>query len=173
MTPASAAFAASLMGAAGMIGRLGMGYLLDLLPAERVPTIAFSVIAAGIFLLFAGATGGSAYLAAILIGIGYGSETATVPYLVGDISGCVRSAKSTATFYSRAARRRDRAVVDGSEYDRTGSYHLSLLFCAVATVVAALALLRLKSYPAFSKNPIIGLIELIGPISPISPIGPI
>src|SRR5262249_46642800 len=32
MTPASAAFAASLLGAAGMIGRLGTGYLLDLLP---------------------------------------------------------------------------------------------------------------------------------------------
>src|SRR5215475_11264625 len=51
MTPLNAAFAASLMGAAGMIGRFGMGYLLDLLPAERVPTIAFSLVAAGIFLL--------------------------------------------------------------------------------------------------------------------------
>src|SRR4029079_1383116 len=80
MTPESAALAASLMGAAGMVARLGMGYLLDLLTAERWPWIALSVVAAVIFLLFAGATGGSAYLAAILIGIGYGSETATVPY---------------------------------------------------------------------------------------------
>src|SRR5262245_63154731 len=57
MTPASAALASSLFGAAGIVGRLGVGYLLDLLPAERIPAIAFSVVAAGIFLLFAGATG--------------------------------------------------------------------------------------------------------------------
>src|SRR6185437_2865843 len=81
MTAVNAAFAASLMGAAGMIGRLGVGYLLDLLPAERVPSLAFGVVAAGIFMLFAGATGASAYVASILIGFGYGSESATIPYL--------------------------------------------------------------------------------------------
>jgi hypothetical protein len=40
----------------------------------------------------------------------------------------------------------------GIGFDRTGSYRLALLFCGVATVIAALALLRLKSYPVFSKN---------------------
>jgi hypothetical protein len=37
-------------------------------------------------------------------------------------------------------------------FDRTGSYQLALVFCGVATLVAALALLRLGSYPVFSKN---------------------
>jgi MFS family permease len=153
MTPESAAFAATLMGAAGMIARLGMGYLLDLLPAERVPTIAFCVVATGIFLLFAGATGGSAYLAAILIGIGYGSETATVPYLVGRYFG-LRSFGEIYSYLFIAVPFGGALgpVLMGVGFDRTGSYRLVLLCCGVATVIAALALLRLKSYPVYSKK---------------------
>jgi MFS family permease len=147
MTPESAALAASLMGAAGMIARLGMGYLLDKLPAERVPTIAFCVVAAGIFLLFAGATGASAYLAAILIGIGYGSETATIPYLVGRYFGL----RSFGEIYSYLFITVPLGgalgpVLMGVGFDRTGSYQMALLFCGVATVVAAISLLRLSSY---------------------------
>jgi MFS family permease len=153
MTPASAAFTASLFGAAGMIGRLGMGYLLDLLPAKRVPTIAFSVVAAGIFLLFAGATGGTAYLAAMLIGFGYGAESATIPYLVGRYFG-LRSFGEIYSYLFITVPLGGALGVSlmGAGFDRTGSYQLVLLICGVATVVAALALLRLGSYPVFLKN---------------------
>ncbi len=37
----------------------------------------------------------------------------------------------------------------GVGFDQTGSYQLPLLLCGVATVIAALLLLRLKSYPSF------------------------
>jgi sugar phosphate permease len=153
MAPESAAFASSLMGAAGMIARLGMGYLLDKLPADRAPSIAFCVVAAGIFLLFAGVTGGSAYFAAILIGLGYGSETATVPYLVGRYFGL----RSFGEIYSYLFI----AVPLGGAlgpwlmarvFVRMGSYEWGLLVCGVATVVAALSLLRLRSYPVFQKG---------------------
>jgi MFS family permease len=152
MTPGNAALAASLMGAAGMIGRFGMGYLLDLLPAERVPTIAFSLVAAGIFLLFAGATGPGAYFAAALIGIGYGSESATIPYLVGQYFGL----RSFGEIYSYLFITVPLGgalgpLLMGVGFDRTGSYRLVLLFCGVATVIAALMMLRLSSYPTFSK----------------------
>jgi MFS family permease len=155
MTPVDAADAASLFGLAGMIGRLGMGYLLDLLPAERVPTIAFSVVAAGIFLLFAGATGGSAYFAAMLIGFGYGAESATIPYLVGRYFGL----RSFGEIYSYLFITVPLGgalgpYLMGAEFDRTGAYQSVLLLCGVATVVAALALLRLGSYPVFSKTPV-------------------
>jgi MFS family permease len=153
MTPGNAADAASLMGLAGMAGRLGMGYLLDLLPAERIPSIAFGVVAAGIFLLFAGATGLSAYSAAMLIGFGYGAESATIPYLVGRYFGL----RSFGEIYSYLFITVPLGgalgpALMGLGYDRTGSYQSVLLFCGVATVVAALALLRLGSYPVFSKN---------------------
>jgi len=153
MTRGDAAFAASALGAAGMIGRFGMGYLLDLLPAERAPSIAFGVVAAGIFLLFAGATGASAYLAAMLIGFGYGSESATIPYLVGRYFGL----RSFGEIYSYLFITVPLGgalgpVLMGAGFDRTGSYRLALLVCGVATVVAALAMLRLSSYPVYSKR---------------------
>jgi len=151
MTPDSAALASSLFGAAGMVGRLGIGYLLDKLPAERIPTIAFGVIAAGIFLLFTGVTGASAYAAAMLIGFGYGSESATIPYLVGRYFGL----RSFGEIYSYLFITVPLGgalgpLLMGATFDRNGSYQLALLFCGVATVVAALALLRLGSYPVFS-----------------------
>ncbi|MGH9852262.1 MAG: MFS transporter, partial [Blastocatellia bacterium] len=153
MTPVRAAFAASLMGAAGMIGRLGTGYLLDLLPADRVPALAFSVVAAGIFLLFGGATGIGAYIAAMLIGFGYGAESATIPYLVGRYFG-LRSFGEIYSylFISVPLGGALGPALMGAGFDRLGSYQLALMICGVATIVAALALLRLGSYPAFSSK---------------------
>jgi MFS family permease len=154
MTPAGAALASMVFGAAGMVGRLGIGYLLDLLPAERVPTIAFGMVAAGIFLLFGGATGASAYAAATLIGFGYGSESATIPYLVGRYFGL----RSFGEIYSYLFITVPLGgalgpYLMGEVFDHAGSYQMALLFCGVVTVVAALALLRLGAYPVFSKKP--------------------
>lgn len=152
MTPANAALAASLFGVAGMSGRLGTGYLLDLLPATRVPVLAFCLVAVGIFLLFAGSTGISSYLAAMLIGFGYGAESATIPYLVGRYFGL----KSFGEIYSYLFITVPLGgalgpVLMGVGFDRTGSYQTMLLLCGVATVIAALLLLRLRSYPAFNS----------------------
>ncbi len=156
MTPVDAAFAASLFGAAGMIGRLGMGYLLDLLPAERVPTIAFSMVAAGIFLLFGGASGPGAYFAAMLIGFGYGAESATIPYLVGRYFG-LRSFGEIYSylFITVPLGGALGSYLMGAGFDRTGSYRLALLFCGMATVIAALMMLRLGSYPIFQDKPFV------------------
>lgn len=151
MTPASAAFAASLLGVAGMVGRLGTGWLLDVMPAERVPTLAFGLVAAGIFLLFAGAAGTTSYLAAMLIGFGYGAESATIPFLVSRYFGL----RSFGEIYSYLFITVPLGgalgpVLMGAGFDRTGSYSLVLLLCGVATVGAALLLLRLGAYPAFA-----------------------
>jgi len=120
------------------------------LPAERVPSVAFGLVAAGIFVLFAGATGTAAYFAAALIGFGYGAESATIPYLVSRYFGL----RSFGEIYSYLFITVPLGgalgpALMGLGFDRTGSYQLTLLACGVATVIAALLLLRLKSYPSF------------------------
>lgn len=152
MTPENAALAASVMGAAGMIGRLGMGYLLDRLPAERVPTLAFGSVAAGIFLLFGGATGFGAYIAAALIGFGYGSESATIPFLVSRYFG-LRSFSEIYSylFITVPLGGALGPALMGKVFDRTGSYQLALLACSVAAAIAALLLLRLSKYSHFKS----------------------
>ena len=154
MTPANATLAASVMGVAGMIGRLGVGYLLDRLPAERVPTFAFGLVAAGIFLLFAGATGTGAYFAAALIGFGYGAESATIPYLVSRYFGM----RSFGEIYSYLFITVPLGgalgpALMGVGFDRLGSYQLVLLSCSVATAIAALLMLRLSAYATYDVQP--------------------
>ena len=154
MTPAKAAFAASLLGVAGMMGRLGTGYLLDVVSSTRVPVLAFCSVAAGIFLLFIGSGEMSSYLAAMLIGFGYGAESATIPYLVGRYFGL----KSFGEIYSYLFITVPLGgalgpALMGAGFDRMGSYQGALLLCGGATIVAALLLLALGAYPAFMAEP--------------------
>lgn len=153
MTPAKAAFAASLMGVAGMTGRLGTGYLLDVLSSTRVPVLAFGSVAVGIFLLFLGGGEAGSYVAAMLIGFGYGAESATIPYLVGRYFGL----KSFGELYSYLFITVPLGgalgpALMGVGFDRMGSYQTVLLLCGGAAVVAALLLLALGAYPAFTTK---------------------
>jgi MFS family permease len=153
MTDANAVFALALLGGANMVSRLGTGYLLDLLPAARIPVMAFGCVAAGIFLLFTGATGGSSYLAAMLIGLGYGAESATIPYLVSRYFGM----RSFGEIYSYLFITVPLGgalgpLLMGVGFDRTGSYRLVLLGCGLATVIAAILMLRLKAYPTYNTR---------------------
>ena len=153
MAPARAAFAASLLGAAGMIGRVGTGHLLDRLHAAHVPVLAFGCVSGGIFLLFAGATGMSAGLAAVLIGFGYGAESATIPYLVSRYFGL----RSFGEIYSYLFITVPLGgalgpALMGAGFDRAGSYRTPLLICGIMTLAAAGLMMRLSAYPAYRPN---------------------
>jgi len=150
MTATSAALAASLFGAAGMAGRLGTGVLLDVITPEYVPTLASAAVAAGILMLFAGVSGPMAFAAAMLVGFGYGSESATVPYLVSRYFG-LRSFSEIYSylFITVPLGGALGPVLMGAGFDRTGSYRVVLLFWGVATVVAAVLMLRLRAHKPF------------------------
>ena len=152
MTPESAALTASLFGAAGMIRAAGNGLPARPIASRARAAIAFSVVAAGIFLLFAGATGGTAYprhadRLRLWRGVGDGSVSGRPVF-----RDAVVRRNLQLPFHNRAVGGALGVSLMGAGFDRTGSYQLVLLICGVATVVAALALLRLGSYPVFSKN---------------------
>src|SRR2546422_3013430 len=83
----TAAFATSLLGGAVIPGRVGSGYLVDRYSAEYVAVYFFSGAALGVLLLWSGATGIVALLAACLVGLGMGAEGELIAYLVSRYFG--------------------------------------------------------------------------------------
>jgi len=82
----TAALGSSLIGAAVLIGRVGIGYLLDRIFAPRLAAFCFASTAFGIGLLGFGNTS-IAFAGAFLVGFGLGAEVDLIPYLTGRYFG--------------------------------------------------------------------------------------
>lgn len=82
LSPADAARVALVIGPAMIVGRLGTGFLFDILPTRAVAAGAFALPAlACLWLLQFPLDTGSASMLAVLIGVGMGSEVDVVAYL--------------------------------------------------------------------------------------------
>jgi len=86
-TPAHAAVVQSVFGVAVLVGRFLTGVLLDYLAAKKIMSLvcAGGAIACGLYA--AGATGGMAFVCAILIGAIYGAEFDVLSYVVKRLFG--------------------------------------------------------------------------------------
>ena len=93
----SAALALSFMGAAGLIGRLITGWLIDRFRATYVSAALLVLAAAGILLLSSAASFNTALVAAAMIGFGMGGELDVTPFLLSRTSVCARFPRSTAS----------------------------------------------------------------------------
>ena len=83
----TAALALSVRGGAGIIGRLGVGFAIDRVSPERIQSLVLVLAAAGTLIFaFAGAAW-SALLGAAILGVGLGSETDVLPYLLARYFG--------------------------------------------------------------------------------------
>ena len=143
----AAALAASVLGAATLLGRVGTGYLLDRFAAIWVAIILFSLAAAGIALLWSGINGAGAFLAAFLVGMGMGAEGDIMAYMVsryfgmrsfGEIYGwCL-------TIYTLGAIIGPMVMAAG--FDTTHSYNIVMGPFFVASIVAALLMKQLGPY---------------------------
>lgn len=79
--PQAAALSISIAAAAVVVGRIGVGYLLDRIPTWIVVGVFLAIPAAGIAGLALGLSGSAAYVCAALIGLGVGAEFDFLAYL--------------------------------------------------------------------------------------------
>jgi MFS family permease len=147
ITPGDAALCASVLGASSLIGRIGVGWLLDRFFGARVALVVSLITAAGIFLLAHASSFLVGCLASALIGVGAGGEAAITPYLLTRYFG-LRAFSTlyglTWTFYAAAGA--IGPVMLGRAFDSTGSYASLLVILAVALSLAAAMNLLLPRY---------------------------
>jgi MFS family permease len=145
--PGDAALCASLLGGSSVLGRIGVGWLLDRFFGARVALLVNLSTAAGIFLLARATSFPAGCLAAALIGIGAGGEAAITPYLLTRYFG-LRAFSTlyglTWTFYAAAGALGP--VILGRAFDLTGSYASLLIVLAAALSLAAVFNLLLPRY---------------------------
>jgi MFS family permease len=148
ITPRDAALCASTLGGSSLLGRIGVGWLLDRFFGARVAFLVSLTTAAGIFLLARANSFPAGCLAAALIGVGAGGEAAITPYLLTRYFG-LRAFSTlyglTWTFYAAAGA--VGPVILGRAFDSTGSYTSLLVVLAVALALAAAMNLLLPRYP--------------------------
>jgi nitrate/nitrite transporter NarK len=147
ISPEKAALCASLLGGASLLGRVGVGWLLDRFFAARVAFAVNLLAAGGLFLLARATNFGEGCAAAAMIGIGVGGEAAMTPYLLTRYFG-VRAFSTlyglTWTFYAAAGAMGP--IILGRSFDLTGSYASLLVSLTVAMALAAGLLLVLPRY---------------------------
>ena len=144
----SAAFAVSLFGLASIVGRVANGYLVDRFFAPRVAAIVFSAAAGGLAILWSGASGNWAFLAALLAGLAVGAESDVMPFLMsryfgmrsmGELYGCAFGSYTLGNATGR--------YLIAAGYDAAGSYREPLAVACGALLLAALATFALGKYP--------------------------
>ena len=147
----SAALAVSIFGLASIVGRVGNGYLVDRFFAPRVAAIVFSAAAGGIGILWSGATGNMAFVAAFLVGMAIGAESDVMPYLISryfgmhsmaELYGCAFGCYTLGNATGR--------YLFATGFDSTGSYRTPLAFAFVALLIATAATFALGKYRQFS-----------------------
>jgi len=144
----SAALAASLFGAASIIGRVGNGYLVDRFFAPRVAAVLFGGAAAGVAILWSGLSGSAVFLAAALLGLAIGAESDVMPFLVSryfgmrsmaELYGCIFGSYTLGNATGR--------YLFGTGFDATGSYRTPLACAFALLVLAVIGTLALGRYP--------------------------
>ena len=155
ISPQSAAFALSVMGATGIMGRLTTGLLLDRYFAPYIAALMLGIAGLGIFILTNAATPLVALTGTALMGYGLGSEADVVPYLIARYFGRKHfAALYGLTWTAYAVGGATGPIVVGHFYDRAGMYQPRVVAgLALTCIVGAALSLLLPRYPAEPYNP--------------------
>lgn len=134
----SAALALSVRGGAGIVGRLGVGLLVDRFSPQRIQTMILLLAAVGTLVLAFAETSGIALLGAALLGVGLGSEADVLPYLVARYFGRRHfSVLYGLTWTAYAVGGATGPMFIGRLYDRAGAYHSVFIVYLAAAAFAA------------------------------------
>lgn len=130
-----------------VVGRLGMGALMDHFPANRLAAIVSLVSAAGFVMLFAESPGLAVALAAVFFaGLMNGAEQDLLPYLVSRLFGLRAYGEIFGSLFMLSLFGTAIGIVGfGRLHDATDGYQVALLAAAIAMVVAAVLLASLRS----------------------------
>lgn len=165
VTPQSAALALSVRGGSGIVGRLGVGFLVDRFSPQRIQTMILALAALGTLVLAFAGSPAVALLGATLLGIGLGSESDVLPYLLAHYVGRKNfSVLYGLTWTAYAIGGATGPMFIGHMYDAAGTYqYRSVAYLAVvSTAAVAVSLLLPRSKrglsqiagPALAKAPI-------------------
>jgi MFS family permease len=147
IAPGEAALCASMLGGSSLLGRIGVGWLLDRFFGPRVAFGVTLIATAGLFQLAHANSFPAGCLAAGLIGVGVGGEAAITPYLLTRYFG-LRAFSTlyglTWTFYAAAGA--IGPVILGRAYDSTGSYSSLLVALSATLALVAAMFLFLPRY---------------------------
>jgi len=155
----TSAQALSIMGAAGLFGRLITGPLLDKFSATRVSLILFAATAAGVLFLSLNSAP-SAFLSAAIIGFAAGGESDITPYLLSRYF----SLQGFSTLYGLAwtafaAGTAVGPILMGRLYSSTGGYKSwGIRLFALPTLLSAVLMALMPAYP---KAVNLGFIDLL------------
>jgi predicted MFS family arabinose efflux permease len=144
VTAPSAALALSVRGGSGIIGRLFIGLLIDRFSPQRIQTFILTLAALGTLILAFAGTTAIALFGAALLGIGLGSESDVMPYLLARYFGRKHfSVLYGLTWTAYAVGGGTGPVVIGHLYDRAGRYEPRFIvgLAIVAFASAAVSLL--------------------------------
>jgi nitrate/nitrite transporter NarK len=153
--PASqAATSVSAMAAAGLIGRVVTGWLLDRFEAARVSVVLLLIAAAGTFALAMTQSFAMGVLAAVCLGFGSGGESDVTPYLLSRHFG-LRSLSTLYGFNWTAWGLAGVAgpILLGRAFDATGSYTVALVELSLITSGAAALMLTVPRAPLGAATP--------------------
>jgi MFS family permease len=143
----SAALAASVFGAAMIVGRIGNGYLVDRFAGLPVAASLFAGAAFGVVLLWSGLAVKMAFLAATLLGLAAGAEADLMPFLIsryfglrsmGELYGYIFGVFTIGNAVGR--------YLLAAGFDAWGSYKIPLAFAALALTFSIGGTLLLGDY---------------------------
>lgn len=151
MSPQQAAALFGLVGVSIIVGRVGIGILIDRFWAPGVSAIACALpVLSCLLLAGANPTPTEAAIAAIAAGLAAGAEFDLIAFLAAKYFGLKHYGKLYGyLFLALMVGAGIAAPIAGTAYDWTGSYELALYSAAAICLAGALSLLSLGRYPDF------------------------